>query len=80
MIIFPRLQDLRARIYDPRLQVVTPNLTFAQENTLRGIHMCDIFNVDDIETFLREHDHIVECFKLLTLTHLSIHLQGANHN
>jgi len=63
MIIFPRLQDLRARIYDPRLQVVTPNLTFAQENTLRGIHMCDIFNATSAESFRYRTENAVRLFR-----------------
>ena len=55
----------------------------ATEEIARGLDITHALSpkvMDDIETFLREHDHIVECFKLLTLTHLSIHLQGANHN
>jgi len=61
--IFPRPQDLRARIYDPQLQVVAPNLTFAQENTLRGIHMCDIFNATSAESFRYRTENAVRLFR-----------------
>ena len=57
------LQALNSRIYSTSLQAIRPNLTFEQENQLRGIHMCDVISATSAESFRFRVENIVRLFR-----------------
>ena len=62
LYVYVYIQELNGRI-DKQLQALTPNLTFQQENQLRGIHKCDRIAATSAESFRFRVENTVRRFR-----------------